>query len=97
MVLCSTSSFPFRNDKNIIISHTINPRLKMIGSSRANLNNEVINVEFLNGKQVVYTVKETGPPNLRKLVTTEVQYPVHNEEQDEASKMAVETVEESHR
>ena len=69
----------------------------MIGSSRANLNNEVINIEFLNRKQVVYTVKETGPPNLRKLVTNEVQYPIQNEEQEEASKMAVETLEESHR
>ena len=69
----------------------------MIGSSRANLNNEVINIEFLNGKQVVYTVKETGPPNLRKLVTNEVQYPIQNEEHEEASKMAVETLEESHR
>lgn len=69
----------------------------MIGSSRANLNNEVINIEFLNGKQVVYTVKETGPANLRKLVTSEVQYPIQNEEQEEASKMAVETLEESHR
>lgn len=69
----------------------------MSGSSRANLNNEVINVEFLNGKQVVYTMKQTGPPNMKKLVTTEVQYPIQNEEQDEASKMAVETVEESHR
>lgn len=68
----------------------------MIGSSRANLNNEVINIEFLNGK-LVYTVKETGPPNLRKLVTNEVQYPIQNEEQEEASKMAVETLEESHR
>lgn len=67
----------------------------MSGSSRANLNNEVINVEFLNGKQVVYTMKQTGPPNMKKLVTTEVQYPIQNEEQDEASKMAVETVEES--
>ena len=69
----------------------------MSGRSRANLNNEVINVEFLNGKQVVYTMKQTGPPNMKKLVTTEVQYPIQNEEQDEASKMAVETVEESHR
>ena len=69
----------------------------MIGSSRANLNNEVINIEFLNAKQVVYTVKETGPPNLRKLLTNEVQYPIQNEEQEEASKMAVETLEESHR
>lgn len=67
----------------------------MSGSSRANLNNEVINVEFLNGKQVVYTMKQTGPPNMKKLVTTEVQYPIQNEEQDETSKMAVETVEES--
>ena len=59
-------------------------------------NGHHVDIKYVNGKAVVF-IKSGATSTLQPMIHKELQIPIHSEEHEDASKMAVDTVEESHR